>query len=57
MIFFIDAEKCTVCGLCVDVCPTEAINPYGIYQIDSILCTGCGLCRESCPVNAIKAST
>ncbi|NLX01942.1 MAG: 4Fe-4S binding protein [Syntrophomonadaceae bacterium] len=57
MTFTINPEKCSTCGLCIDVCPVEAINPYGVYQIDSSLCTGCGLCQESCPVDAIEAGT
>ncbi|HHV16880.1 MAG TPA: 4Fe-4S binding protein [Gelria sp.] len=56
MTFSIDSEKCSTCGLCVDVCPVGAISPYGVYQIDSSLCTGCGLCQESCPVGAIEIS-
>jgi indolepyruvate ferredoxin oxidoreductase alpha subunit len=46
-------EKCTGCGLCVQLgCPaiTFAEEKSGI---DPLLCVGCGLCVQVCPVDAI----
>ena len=50
----IDSQKCTGCGICVDVCPLEAISLNdGIAVIDEDTCTKCGLCVNECPTNAI----
>lgn len=46
-------ELCSVCGLCADVCPAEAISQIGVYKIQPDLCTSCGLCSQDCPSNAI----
>lgn len=55
----IDKETCTACGMCVEVCPVDAIskieyNGGEVYTIDPELCTNCGLCTEECPVDAIS---
>jgi len=51
----IDSEKCTGCGICVDVCPLEAISLNdGIAVIDEDTCTECGLCVNECPNDAIR---
>lgn len=51
-------ERCKGCGLCVPVCPNEAIRmSSGINKlghkyaelIDAGKCTGCGLCCLMCP--------
>lgn len=50
-----DESKCSGCGACRNICPTEAIKllPDGcgfIYpHIDQGKCTNCGLCRKVCP--------
>ena len=50
----IDSEKCTGCGVCVDVCPLEAISLNdGIAVIDEDTCTECSLCVNECPNDAI----
>ena len=49
-----DSEKCTGCGVCIDVCPLEAISLNdGIAVIDEDTCTECGLCVDECPSDAI----
>ena len=51
----IDADSCTGCTICIDECPTSALE----MQDDiSVLarpenCTGCGACENICPVSAI----
>ena len=52
----VNAEECTGCGACVDVCPVEAIelNDDGIAVIDDDACTDCGACVEECPAEAIS---
>lgn len=50
----VDAEKCTGCGACVDVCPVEAIKLHNeLAIIDEDICTQCGLCVDECPNDAI----
>ena len=54
----VDEDRCTACGSCVAVCPTDAV------QIDSesesvtlsfrpSACTNCSLCRDACAEDAI----
>lgn len=47
-------DRCSVCGLCADVCPVEAISQIGIYKITPQKCISCGLCKDACPSNAIQ---
>ena len=55
----IDLEICTECGLCVDQCPTRAVEmsdvgwPVIVRPED---CAYCGLCEEMCPEGAIALS-
>ncbi|MFC1804007.1 ATP-binding protein [Thermoproteota archaeon] len=47
----IDSEKCTQCGLCMELCRFNAITDY---EVDSIHCEGCKVCVVNCPVEAIE---
>ena len=49
-----DAQKCTLCGLCVEKCPFGAltIEGNGIQVTDT--CRMCGLCVRCCPEKAIR---
>ena len=52
-VIFLNAEKCTGCGMCVDVCPEEAIRIIdNISVTDRKLCKGLGNCAEICPNDA-----
>jgi MinD superfamily P-loop ATPase len=52
----IDADKCTLCGTCYDVCRFEAILPgEDTYRVDSLACEGCASCVYQCPEEAIHA--
>jgi MinD superfamily P-loop ATPase len=49
-----DAEKCTACGLCQDVCNFHAIIKLGETIIVSPeLCHSCFACSELCPQSAL----
>jgi len=58
------SEKCTNCGICMDVCRFDAVkketkkdDPSSIeYFIDKIACEGCGVCAYFCPEKAIDFS-
>ena len=49
----VDQALCTGCGLCLDVCPVDAIVLVdGLANIGDN-CTACGACVAECPNNAI----
>jgi MinD superfamily P-loop ATPase len=50
----IQAEKCTACGKCVEVCQFHALAKVGKnILVFPQLCHGCGSCTWNCPANAI----
>ncbi len=65
--FYVDEDKCTGCGNCLDVgCPAihvthrdKVVKPSGkevelaFVRIDPIACTGCGMCVKPCAPEAI----
>jgi ferredoxin len=50
----VDEELCACCGICVDVCPMQAITLDGRVVIDSSRCTACGACIAECPDQALS---
>jgi len=52
----IDEAACGRCGICVSICPYEAITmpPKGAVEINNELCQACGLCISSCPTRALE---
>ncbi len=46
----IDQTKCVSCGVCIEVCPYQAIawNDDNKAQVNEALCKGCGVCVASC---------
>ena len=55
----IDAERCSGCRICNDLCPFSAITfdaPTGASEVNRALCQGCGVCAAACPANAISAT-
>ncbi len=60
--YIIIPEKCTMCGLCLDVCKDNAIigekkktylSGYLPFEIVQKRCTKCGECIKVCPTGAI----
>lgn len=49
-----DAEKCTLCGLCVEQCPFGALTIEGSGISVGETCRMCGLCTRNCPEKAIR---
>lgn len=47
----INPEKCSECGLCIELCKFDAVEDD--FKIDAIECEGCGVCVDLCPENAI----
>ena len=58
-------ELCILCGLCVDVCPTNCISivraddaghgtaAQSVLLLDEEICIRCGLCVNRCPPGAL----
>jgi pyruvate formate lyase activating enzyme len=52
-VIFFNTEKCTGCGMCLEVCPEAAIRiSDGRSATDRRLCQGAGKCAEICPNEA-----
>ena len=55
----VNADACTWCGKCAEVCDYTAIKEVDldgkrIAMVNKAICTGCGICAPVCPVNAIE---
>ena len=49
----VDSAQCTGCGICVDVCPTGAIEVNEQAVVNAESCNGCAACVSECPNEAI----
>ncbi|MGE5192607.1 MAG: ATP-binding protein [Deltaproteobacteria bacterium] len=51
----IDSRLCTLCGDCIDVCPTACLSIA--RNVEVVLtpqsCINCGVCEAICPAAAI----
>jgi NAD-dependent dihydropyrimidine dehydrogenase PreA subunit len=51
---FVDEEKCTLCGDCIEACLSQALSLVdGKLIVDRDLCTECGACLRACLFGAI----
>jgi heterodisulfide reductase subunit A len=53
---YVDANRCSGCGLCEENCPFGAIRvdpDKGCAEVNAVLCKGCGVCTASCRMNAV----
>jgi formate hydrogenlyase subunit 6/NADH:ubiquinone oxidoreductase subunit I len=49
-----DGQRCTACGVCVDICPMDVFAmDDGSVTLDRARCIGCGLCVMNCPEGAV----
>ncbi|RJX29889.1 MAG: 4Fe-4S dicluster domain-containing protein [Desulfarculus sp.] len=54
----IDQEKCTGCGLCVAVCPSETISlQEGKATVTGERSLNCGHCQAVCPAGAVRVGS
>lgn len=50
----IQAEHCTHCGKCVEVCPLPNVIDLTTLKVNYAICQRCLLCYEACPEHAIN---
>ena len=52
----LDAEKCTGCGMCLEVCPHDVfkLNGKRVAVGNRDACMECGACSRNCPFEAIS---
>ena len=49
----IDTSQCTGCGVCIEICPVEAISIVDNTAHVNEECMSCGACVQECPREAI----
>ncbi len=54
-----DQERCTGCGICVDICPhgVFAKNSRVIHVVRPDACMECGACQVNCAFGAVKVES
>ena len=55
MAVIVDEEKCSGCGTCEEVCPSDAIKVVdNKAKVDAEECIDCGTCVDECPEEALS---
>lgn len=52
----LDAERCSGCGMCLDVCPHSVLargDGRKATVVDRDACMECGACARNCPTGAL----
>ena len=49
----VDQTKCTGCGICAEICPSDAIVMHDGKAVVTVECVECGTCIDECPDQAI----
>jgi heterodisulfide reductase subunit A len=62
VIAYVDKDACRGCGLCVALCPFEALKIYETdggrkVEVIDVACKGCGVCAATCYRHAIDVNT
>ncbi len=55
----INADKCSGCRICNNLCPFHAIlfhEDRAVSEVNPALCQGCGTCVAACPAGAISGT-
>ena len=54
-----DENKCTGCGMCIEVCPHHVFKMNGKSALitDRDACMECGACSQNCPAGAISVQS
>ena len=50
-----EINVCNQCGICIDICPTLALNrdASGVVRCDENKCVGCLMCAGFCPTESM----
>jgi NAD-dependent dihydropyrimidine dehydrogenase PreA subunit len=53
------ADKCSGCGMCLEVCPHEVFKMNSSHAVirNRDACMECGACSRNCPAGAISVQT
>ena len=51
---YVDENKCTGCGECLDACQFNALSIDGVALVQEVRCAGCGVCIQFCEQGALR---